>query len=95
MLWSRDARPKVIAELCQLSVPDMGKELGKRWANLDRDQKENYEKMARQERENYMVALSNYTPSKEFVDKQKMAAFALPSPVKKVIDPLTPKKPKR
>ena len=58
MLWSRDARPKVIEEVGQLSVPDMGKELGKRWANLDRDQKESYKKMAREERENYACAMS-------------------------------------
>ena len=43
----------------------MGKELGQRWATLDKEQKEGYEAMAREEKEKYRVAMANYTPSRE------------------------------
>ena len=60
MLWKRDIQPKVIEELGELSVPDMGKELVRRWVNLDKGQIEKYENMARQEREKGEVSWSNY-----------------------------------
>ena len=49
MLWSQDTRPKVIEELDNLSVTAMAKQLDKPWGALYKEQKEDYEDLARKE----------------------------------------------
>ena len=42
MLYARAERPKIVAELGNISVGEVGKQLGKRWVLLDVDIKGKY-----------------------------------------------------
>ena len=76
-LWAADNREKVKAHLGNLTVTEVAKELGKRWAEVDTETKEMYHKMAQEEKAKHTLAMQNYTPSNEFL--QKMSAAMLKS----------------
>ena len=89
-LWAADNREKVKAHLGNLTVTEVAKELGKRWAEVDKEAKENYHKMAQEELAKYTLAKQNYTPSKEFLRKLNAAKSKF-----KVKDANAPKRPLR
>ena len=72
-LWAADNREKVKAHLGNLTVTEVAKELGKRWAEVDKEAKENYHKMAQEELAKYTLAKQNYTPSDQFLQKLSAA----------------------
>ena len=44
-LYAEDERPRVLAQLGNISIGEVGKELGRRWAVLDKKSKMKYEKI--------------------------------------------------
>ena len=59
-LWTQDNRANIIAELGNVSVPVLAKELGKRWGMLDEGTKKDYEAKGIVEKEKYMMAMQKY-----------------------------------
>ena len=60
MLWSMDERPKIIAELGNVSVTTVAKELGKRWETINPQIKTRYEELAKEEKEKYINFMKEY-----------------------------------
>jgi hypothetical protein len=56
-------RDEIKKEMGKLSPPEMGKELGRRWAALTPEVKQVYKERYNQENEMYKQALANYVPS--------------------------------
>ena len=76
-------------EFCSLSFSDAGKELGKRWNDLNAESKEVYEIRSKTEKMEYKQNMENYKPSDEFL-------FISNKPtgkIKKIKDANAPKKP--
>ena len=71
MLFAKTERPKVVAELGNISVGEVGKELGRRWALLDVDSKGNYEAAYREEKVRYEKEKENYQPSTWFLAQKE------------------------
>jgi len=61
--WSMYERDEIKKEMGKLSPPEMGKELGRRWAALTPEVKQVYKERYNQENEMYKQALANYVPS--------------------------------
>ena len=70
LLFSSEERPKVMAELGNIPIGEAGKELGRRWALLDKDSKGRYETAHVEEKNRYEQEKENYQPSKEFLEKK-------------------------
>jgi len=68
MLFSQEERPRVLADLGNLSLGEVGSELGKRWTSLDAEAKGKYDEKSMKEKERYAEELKEYTPSKEFLE---------------------------
>lgn len=95
MHWAKVTRAAVQSDLGNLSVPEIGKELGRRWAALEPAARLPYQQLAATERDQYKVALRTYntsasssgasttTPKGKLTKKQRQAAR----------DPAAPKKP--
>jgi len=62
ILWGRDNRVNVAKDLGNLTVPEMGRELGRHWLALDKATKLLYEQKAAAAIEQYKLALAPYTP---------------------------------
>jgi len=60
----------VVAELGNISVGEVGRELGRRWALLDQDSKGKYETAHMEDKTRYEQEKENYQPSKEFLEKK-------------------------
>jgi hypothetical protein len=69
-LFAGEERPKVMAELGNISVGEVGKEMGRRWAVLDKDNKEKYETAHMEAKVRYEQEKKNYQPSQEFLVKK-------------------------
>ena len=67
-LFADEERPKVMAELGNISVGEVGKEMGRRWAELDKDKKGKYETIQAKAKAKYEEEMKNYQPSKEFLE---------------------------
>jgi len=83
--WSMYERVEVKKELGNISVTEMGKELGRRWAALTPEVKQVYKERYHQEKEMYNQARANYVPSEYELSLQKVK--------KSKRDPNSPKKP--
>ena len=68
--FSGEERPKVIAELGNISVGQVSKEIGRRWAELDKDKIEKYEVASAKAKARYLNDMKNYQPSKQFLEKK-------------------------
>jgi len=68
--FSQEERAVVLAELGNISVAEIGKELGKRWALLDEVKKSKYENKVVEAKARYDEEMKTYQPSKEFLDKK-------------------------
>jgi len=69
--WSMYERVEVKKELGNISVTEMGKELGRRWAALTPEVKQVYKERYHQEKEMYNQARANYVPSEYELSLQK------------------------
>ena len=72
LLFSQEVRPIVIAELGNLAVGDIMKEVAKRWSVVDNVTKEKYEKAHELDKQRYDSEVKSYCPSDEFLAKQAM-----------------------
>lgn len=72
MLFSDDMRPTIKEELGNLPVPEMGKELGRRWSEVQEDVKAKYIEVNAALKVEYEKELANYTPSKDFLELKKV-----------------------
>ena len=75
--WSQDNRDKVKAELPELSVTEVVKELGKRWKELSPEDKQQYQQKAEEARKKYdedMTAYRQAHPEK-FREETQMVWF--------------------
>ena len=105
MLWSKDERTKVIAELGNISVTNVAKELGKRWTNINPEIKTRYEQLAMEEKDKFINSMKDYNPTQEFLNKVELAKKKTEhmkikelkkiKKIKKVKDPSAPKRPMR
>ncbi len=64
MCFSKETRPKVIAENPDLAFGDIGKQIGELWRNLSEEDKEPYNKMSAADKERYTEAMESYEPAK-------------------------------
>jgi len=78
-LFSQEERLKVKAENPDLSITEVAKELGKRWATLDPSLKHSYEQRYQEARKLYEAEMSHYKPQKKKKDpnapKQPLSAY--------------------
>ncbi|XP_023342437.1 high mobility group B protein 6 isoform X2 [Eurytemora carolleeae] len=103
MLWSMDERTKVIAELGNISVTTVARELGQRWKNINPEIKTRYEQLAKEEKEKFVNSMKDYNPTQEFLNKVELAKKKTElkkikdlkkiNKIKKVKDPSAPKRP--
>ena len=70
LLFSSEERPKLMAELGNIPNGEVGKELGRRWAVLDKNSKGRYETAYLEVKNRYEHEKENYQPSKEFLEKK-------------------------
>ena len=98
MLWSKDERTKVIAELGNISVTTVARELGQRWKNINPEIKTRYEQLAKEEKEKFVNSMKDYNPTQEFLNKVELAKKKTELKkvkIKKVKNPSAPKTPMR
>ena len=69
-LFGEEERPRVMAELGNISVGEVAKELGRRWAVLDKDRKAMYETIHMEAKARYEEVMKNYQPSQQFLEKK-------------------------
>jgi len=78
-LFSQEERLKVKNENPEMSITDVAKELGKRWATLDPAIKQSYEQRYQDARKLYDAEMSQYKPQKKKKDpnapKQPLSAY--------------------
>ena len=60
----------MVAELGNISVGEVGKELGRRWGLLDKDSKGKYETAHMEDKARYEQEKENYQQSNEFLEKK-------------------------
>jgi len=69
--FSISERPKIVADLGPTrSLAEIGKELGRRWAELDFESKAEYERASKASKEKFEEEMKNYRPSEEFLRKK-------------------------
>jgi len=78
-LFSQEERLKVKSENPELSITEVAKELGKRWATLEPSIKQSYEHRYQDSRKLYDAEMSQYKPQKKKKDpnapKQPLSAY--------------------
>merc|ERR1719419_685047 len=70
VLFSHDVRPTVVAELGNLSVVDIMKEVAKRWSLADKMTREKYENAQEVDKKRYQSEIKLYRPSEEFLARK-------------------------
>ena len=68
ILFAKEERAKVITELGVMSVGDMGKELGRRWRNLSREEKAVHEDKCKENKKKYETEMENLEQSSANTD---------------------------
>lgn len=78
-LFSQEERLKVKGENPDMSITEVAKELGKRWATIDPVAKQSYEAKYQESRKLYDAEMSHYKPQKKKKDpnapKQPLSAY--------------------
>ena len=74
------ARAEVQEELGTRSVPEVARELGRRWALLPADARAPYEQESKRAKERFEEEMRSYTPSDEFLARKAAAAAAILAP---------------
>jgi len=67
LVFAGEERKKVVAEMGNMAVGDMGKEMGRRWGLLDQQSKEEYVAAYQKDKARYEEEMKNYQPSQEFL----------------------------
>mmetsp|Transcript_8901 Transcript_8901/g.15668 ORF Transcript_8901/g.15668 Transcript_8901/m.15668 type:complete len:102 (+) Transcript_8901:164-469(+) len=62
MFFSKDARPKLVAENPDMSFGSVGKKIGEMWRQLSDDDRAPFQKQADADKERYKKAMENYSP---------------------------------
>ena len=70
LFFSGEERPKVRTEFGNISVGEVAKEIGRRWAMLDKSKKEKYEAASAEAKARYLEDMKNYQPSQHFLEKK-------------------------
>ena len=65
MFFLQEMRTKLLAENPSLSVPETGKECGRRWKEISPSQKSRYEEMAVKDKERFKTEMAEYEAEKE------------------------------
>ena len=65
MWFAKETRAELLAENPNISVPEVGKECGKRWKELSPSEKSKYVDMAAKDKERYHTELAKYEAGKE------------------------------
>ena len=65
MEFAREQRTNVLAEFGKLSLSEVGRELGKRWQSLSKDEKEKYELKSKENRARYEAEMKAFTDQEE------------------------------
>ena len=63
-LFGKEERPRVMAQLGNISVGEVGKELGRRWAVLDKDRKGRYDTIHMEAKVRYEEEIKNISPAR-------------------------------
>ena len=69
-LFGEEERPRVREKLGNISVGEVEKELGRRWAVLDKDRKGRYETIHMEAKARYEEEMKSYQPSQQFLEKK-------------------------
>jgi len=69
-LFAAEERPKVLAELGNISAGEIGKELGRRWSGLDAVARRKFEATYAEAKAKYGEEMKNYVPSSEFLEEK-------------------------
>ena len=64
MEFSKEERAKVISDLGNISIGEVGRELGKRWQGLSKEEKDVFEKKAKENRDEYVKVKQTYEERK-------------------------------
>ena len=75
-LFGEEERPRVREKLGNISVGEVEKELGRRWAVLDKDRKGRYETIHMEAKPRYKEEMKSYQPSQQFLEKKAEQASA-------------------
>ena len=65
MWFAKETRAELLAENPNISVPEVGKECGRRWKELSPSEKSKYVDMAAKDKERYQMELAKYEAEKE------------------------------
>eukprot|EP00744_Colponema_vietnamica_P000996 GILI01001710.1.p1 GENE.GILI01001710.1~~GILI01001710.1.p1 ORF type:complete len:268 (+),score=92.14 GILI01001710.1:138-941(+) len=71
MIFGKEMRPRIIEEHPDFSVTDVMKEIGRRWAELNQEEKCPFEEKASEDKQRYEAELSSYTGPLKVPPKQK------------------------
>ena len=74
LLFAREERSKILADVGAISVGEMGKELGRRWGRLGEEERDRFNQMARKDSERYREEMKTYQPSELFLQKKAASA---------------------
>ena len=77
MCFCQETRAKLLKENPSISVPEVGKECGRRWKEISPSQKTKYEQMAVKDKERFKTEMAEYEAEKEAGD-----AVSKPGPSK-------------
>ena len=83
--FSAEERPRVLAELGNISTPEVAREVGIRWKTLTKEEKKKYEERFRENKEKYRLDKENFEEATE--------SSAAPEKKSKKKDPQALKKP--
>ena len=68
MCFCQETRAKLLKENPSMSVPEIGKECGRRWKEISPSQKSKYEEMAVKDKERFKTEMAEYEAEKEAGD---------------------------
>ena len=68
LVFAREEREKVVAEMGEMPVGAVWKEMDRRWGLLDQQSKERFETAYQKDKTRYEEEMKNYQPSQEFLE---------------------------
>ena len=86
MEFSKQERAKVMSDLGNISIGEVGKELGRRWQGLGKEDKDVFEKKARENRDNYVKVKSTYDENK-LAEKNILPLLSVNNSDEETLDP--------
>ena len=68
LVLAGEERKKVVAEMGNMAVGEVGKEMGRRWGLLDQQSKEEFVAAYQKDKTRYEEEMKNYQPSQQFLE---------------------------